>query len=73
MANTLPQTCDPRGTSFQPHLTYGQAKWMPPSVDFIIAGFKGEALPKAPRTAEELGLSGVKGAPKGGEARAGTS
>jgi hypothetical protein len=42
---------------------------MPPSIDFIIAGFKGDPLPKAPRTAEELGLIGGKGAPKGGEAK----
>lgn len=53
-------------------MTYGQAKWMPPSVDFIVAAFKGEPLPKAPRTAEELGLSsGGKGAPRGGEAKGG--
>jgi hypothetical protein len=43
---------------------------MGPSVDFIVAGFKGEPLPKAPRTAADLGLGGRRGA-SGREAKSG--
>jgi hypothetical protein len=43
---------------------------MAPSIDFIVAGFKGERLPKAPRTAADLGLGGRRGA-SGREAKGG--
>jgi len=38
--------CSP-GSDFNPHLTYGQAKYQTPSVAFIVAAFKGRPLPQA--------------------------
>lgn len=40
--------CDPKGTDFNQHLKYIDAKYQAPSAVFIEAAFKGEALPKAP-------------------------
>ena len=42
--------CDPKGTDFGQHLKYIDAKWQAPSAAFIEAAFKGEALPKAPKS-----------------------
>jgi len=45
--------CDPSGGGFENHLQYGSEKYQKPSAEFIIAGFKGDPLPKAVRTPKE--------------------
>jgi hypothetical protein len=57
------ETCDPSGGGFQAHWTYGQDQYMKPSAEFIVAAFKGQPLPKAPRTPADLGIGrGAKSA-----------
>lgn len=37
------------------HLSYDRGKWLKDSTDFIIASFKGETLPPAPRLPKDVG------------------
>jgi hypothetical protein len=35
------------GTCFDPHLTYGRPEFMGPSIEFILAAYRGKAKPYA--------------------------
>jgi hypothetical protein len=56
--------CDPvTPAGFENHLDYAKSTWQNDSANFIIAAFKGEPLPKAPRLPEDQGMgSKAKGA-----------
>jgi len=45
--------CDPKPMGFERHLEYVNEPWQKDSVAFIVAAFKGQPLPKSPRTAKE--------------------
>jgi len=45
--------CDPKGKGFEKHLEYVNNPWQKDSAAFIVAAFKGQPLPKSPRTAKE--------------------
>jgi hypothetical protein len=47
------KVCDVKEGGFDKHLQYGQDKYQKPSVEFILKAFRGEPLPKAPRTPKE--------------------
>jgi len=53
---TKDPVCDGVIGGFENHLTYGQDRWQKNSVEFILAGFKGEKLPVAPRKLGDTAL-----------------
>jgi hypothetical protein len=49
--------CDPvTPAGFENHLDYAKPSWQGDSANFIIAAFKGQPLPKAPRVPEDQGM-----------------
>jgi len=53
--------CDPTTGGFENHLEYVKNPWQKDSADFIIAAFRGQPLPKAPRTVEDRdGVAALK-------------
>jgi len=66
--------CDPSGGDFSNHLKYRNNPWQNDSIAFILAGFRGKELPKAPRTPADLGMkAGPKGAKSAKGAKAKSS
>jgi hypothetical protein len=45
--------CDPTGAGFQNHLVYVEGEYQVDSVKFIVAGLKGEPLPKSFKSSKD--------------------
>lgn len=51
--------CDPNAGGFERHLEYVKDPWQKESAEYIIAAFKGQPLPKTPRSVEEAAKAKV--------------